>query len=89
MLYPLEEWGKLAKKLESLPTSQVDVRGFVRIMFSGAVDVGFDKLGRVKNMAEEEGYSTLSDFMRDLVFHKNSLFKEKFFIMYKKIMENE
>lgn len=47
VVYPLKEWAKLAKKLENLPTSQTDARGFVRIMLSGAVDVALDKLGRI------------------------------------------
>lgn len=47
VLYPLNEWDKLAKKLENLPISRAEVRGFLRIVFSGAVDVTFDKLGRI------------------------------------------
>jgi MraZ protein len=47
VLYPLSEWKKLAKKLESLPTSTSEARSFVRIVLSGAVDVTFDKLGRI------------------------------------------
>lgn len=47
VLYPLKEWQKLAKKLENLPSSRVEARSFVRIMLSGAVDVTFDKLGRI------------------------------------------
>jgi len=47
VIYPLKEWQKLAQKLESLPAGQVDARGFIRIMLSGAVDIALDKLGRV------------------------------------------
>ncbi|MBA7636818.1 Transcriptional regulator MraZ [subsurface metagenome] len=47
VIYTLEEWQKLALKLENLPTSQVDARNFARIMLSGASDVELDKLGRV------------------------------------------
>jgi MraZ protein len=46
-VYPMAEWGKLTKKLESLPNSQTDARGFARIMLSGAVDAALDKLGRI------------------------------------------
>ena len=46
-LYPTKEWGILAKKLSQLPLSQSDARGFVRLMLSGAMEVGFDKLGRI------------------------------------------
>jgi len=47
VIYPLKEWQKLAKKLESLPTSQGDARSFVRIMLAGACHVQLDKLGRI------------------------------------------
>lgn len=47
VIYPWEEWTKIAKKLESLPTSQAEARGFVRIVLSGAVEIHFDKLGRI------------------------------------------
>ena len=47
VIYPLEEWQKLAKKLEGLPSSQTDARAFARIMLAGAVDVQLDKLGRI------------------------------------------
>lgn len=46
-VYPITEWEKLARKLESLPSSKMDARGFIRIMLAGAVDVGLDKLGRI------------------------------------------
>ena len=47
VIYTLDEWEKLAQKLESLPASQADARNFARLMFSGATDVELDKLGRV------------------------------------------
>ena len=47
VIYPLKEWQNLSQKLESLPAGQVDARGFIRIMLSGAIDIGLDKLGRV------------------------------------------
>ena len=47
VVYPMTEWQKVAKKLESLPDGQTDARGFVRIMLSGAVEVNFDQLGRI------------------------------------------
>jgi len=47
VLYPIKEWEELARKLEALPTSKTDARGFVRLILSGAVDVSLDKLGRI------------------------------------------
>lgn len=46
-LYPVKEWGILAKRLSKLPLSQSDARGFARIMLSGAMEVSFDNLGRI------------------------------------------
>lgn len=46
-LYPAKEWQALAKKLSSLPLSQADARGFVRLMLAGAMDVTIDNLGRI------------------------------------------
>ncbi len=46
-VYPITEWEKLARKLEGLPSSKIDARGFVRIMLAGAIDVVLDKLGRI------------------------------------------
>jgi MraZ protein len=63
VLYPLAEWEKLTKKLESLPNSQTEARGFVRIMLSGAVDVVFDKLGRI----------LVPDYLKDYAFLKKNV----------------
>lgn len=63
VIYPLKEWNKMAKKLESLPTSRVDARSFVRIMLSGAVDVGFDKLGRI----------LIPDYLKSYAFLKKNI----------------
>jgi len=47
VLYPLSEWQKLAEKLGALPTSQIDARGFARLMLAGAMEVTLDSLGRI------------------------------------------
>jgi MraZ protein len=47
VVYSINEWQKVTKKLESLPSSKIDARGFSRIILSGAVDVNLDKLGRI------------------------------------------
>lgn len=46
-LYPHKEWQQLAKRLSQLPFSQADVRGFVRVMLAGAMEVELDRLGRI------------------------------------------
>lgn len=45
-LLPLEEWGKLAAKIASLPLGQANSRAFSRLMLSGAMDISLDKQGR-------------------------------------------
>lgn len=47
VLYPMEQWQKLTEKLSQLPVGQGDSRSFLRLMFSGAVEVEMDQLGRV------------------------------------------
>ena len=47
VIYSEKEWKKVTNKLESLPTSQVGVRSFSRIILAGAMEVGLDKLGRI------------------------------------------
>jgi len=44
--YPLEEWQSLAKKLNSLPLTDKDVRMFIRFFFAGAFECEIDKQGR-------------------------------------------
>ena len=46
-LFPIKEWGDLAKKLAQLPLSQADARGFARLMLTGAMEVNLDNLGRI------------------------------------------
>lgn len=45
-LLPLEEWGKLADKLASLPLGQANSRAFARFMLAGAMDIELDGQGR-------------------------------------------
>ncbi len=63
VLYPIEVWRKLAAKLENLPASRIDARGFARIMLSGAVDVGLDKLGRI----------LVPDYLKEYAFLKKNV----------------
>lgn len=63
VIYPIKEWDKMAKKLESLPTSQVEARNFSRIMLSGASEVELDKLGRI----------LVPDFLKNYAFLKKNV----------------
>ncbi len=46
-LYPMKEWVKLAEKINNLPLSGADARGFSRLMLTGAMEVNLDNLGRI------------------------------------------
>lgn len=63
VIYPLTVWGELTKKWESLPTGQVDARGFTRILLSGATEVELDKLGR----------ALVPDHLKDYAFLKKNV----------------
>ncbi|OGZ34565.1 MAG: cell division/cell wall cluster transcriptional repressor MraZ [Candidatus Portnoybacteria bacterium RBG_13_41_18] len=47
VIYPQKEWEAMAEKLGRLPASQLEARGFARIMLAGAMQVEFDQLGRI------------------------------------------
>lgn len=46
VIYPKEQWEKLASKLTNLPVFDSKARALTRFIFSGATDVEFDKQGR-------------------------------------------
>ncbi len=46
-IYPKVEWEKLAQKLSTLPITDAKARAFSRMMLAGAMEIDFDKLGRV------------------------------------------
>ncbi len=47
IVYPQKEWQVMSDKLGKLPLSQTEARGFARVMLSGAMAVGLDRLGRI------------------------------------------
>jgi len=46
-LYPKKEWDEMAQKIASAPISKSNSRGFARFMLAGAMEVEFDKQGRI------------------------------------------
>jgi len=46
-LYTKKEWEALAEKLSKLPISKANTRAFARLMLAGAMDVEFDRQGRI------------------------------------------
>lgn len=47
VVYSEKEWRVMSDKLGKLPTSQIEARGFARIMLAGAMEVNLDGLGRI------------------------------------------
>lgn len=46
-VYSTKEWKTIAEKIRNLPMGQADTRGFSRFLFSGAVEVDVDAVGRM------------------------------------------
>lgn len=46
-LYTKEEWQKIAEKVSTLPMSNAKARSFARLLLAGAMEVEFDKTGRI------------------------------------------
>lgn len=58
--YTLDEWTIIEEKLKALPLTKKDARKFMRMFFSGAVEVEVDKQGRInipKHLMEYAGLS--------------------------------
>ena len=64
-IYPMEEWNALSERLEQLPFTKKDVRSFVRMFFSGAVEVSTDSQGRISLPPFLREYAGIS---KDVVF---------------------
>ncbi len=57
-VYPNAEWVRLEQKLKQLPFTKSDSRAFMRLFFSGAMEVEADKQGRIlipQNLREYAG----------------------------------
>lgn len=59
-VYPKNEWEKLAEKLASLPISDTKARAFARNLLAGAMELEFDKQGRVLLPGYLRQYASLS-----------------------------
>ena len=88
VIYPLEEWNKLANKLENLPSGQVNARDFNRIILAGATDVELDKLGRILIPDHLKDYAVLKKNVAILgLSNKIELWDEMRWQEYKRKME--
>lgn len=57
--YPLPEWEVMEQKLKALPLTRADARAFMRLFFSGAVEVERDKQSRILIPQNLRGYAHL------------------------------
>ncbi len=58
-VYPMEEWGKLVKIIQSLPFTKKKNRDFQRFFLSGAIECEIDKQGRINISNSLINYATL------------------------------
>ena len=47
VIYPMEEWERLAERVSALPSADEHARALRRLVFANASDVALDKQGRV------------------------------------------
>lgn len=88
VVYPIKEWEELAKKLGSLPSSQMDARRFARIMLAGAMDVNLDNLGRILIPDYLRHYASLKKNVVVIgLFNRLEIWDEKKWQDYKKKTE--
>ena len=60
-IYPKNEWEKLAEKLANLPISDAKARAFARNFLAGAMELEFDKQGRVLLPAYLRSFASLGN----------------------------
>ena len=46
-IYPMDKWEEISDKISNLPFVDRNVRSFIRLIYSKAVEVSLDKLGRI------------------------------------------
>jgi MraZ protein len=61
VIYPADVWQTVAKKLDSLSSTQEAARMAKRFVFSGATECEFDKQGRVLVPAFLRSYAELTE----------------------------
>lgn len=79
-IYSRDEWTRVAEKISSLPMSNVKARRFQRFMLGGAVEVEFDKQGRVLIPANLRDYAGIGEeaFFVGVYTHVEIWNKQKF-----------
>lgn len=83
-VYPKNEWVKLAEKIAALPLSDPKARSFSRLMLAGAMDVEFDKQGRVLLPAYLRDYADIrGEVVVAGVYNRMELWSKKTWEAYK------
>ncbi|MBK5261400.1 MAG: division/cell wall cluster transcriptional repressor MraZ [Peptostreptococcaceae bacterium] len=63
-IYPASEWEQFMKKLSELPSSDSNVRAFIRHFYANAIETEIDKQGRIIIPQELREYANIE---KDLV----------------------
>lgn len=58
--YSMAEWDKLKQQLEKLPMTKKNVRQFVRLIYSAAIECEFDRQGRINLSKTLINYADIS-----------------------------
>lgn len=64
-VYPISEWNRISKELESIPLSSKELRYFTRIWFSSAQEITIDQYGRILIPNDFRKYANLN---KEIVF---------------------
>ncbi len=90
VVYPSKEWQMVSDKLGKLPASQLEARGFARIMLAGAMAVGLDRLGRI---LIPEYLKTYANLKKNVVicglYNRLEIWESQNWETYKKKVEKE
>lgn len=83
-IYPKNEWEKLAEKLANLPISDMKARAFARNFLAGAMELEFDKQGRVLLPSYLRQYASLgADAVVAGLYNRIEIWNEKAWKEYK------
>jgi len=89
-VYPSKEWQMVSDKLGKLPASQLEARGFARIMLAGAMAVELDRLGRI---LIPEYLKTYANLKKNVVicglYNRLEIWESQNWETYKKKVEKE
>lgn len=90
VIYPEREWEIMSDKLGKLPASQVEARGFARIMLAGAMAGDMDKLGRILVPDYLKNYANLTkNVVICGLYNRLEIWDAESWDVYRKKMEGE